>query len=100
MLNNPDWDKKAKTLGALIDWLETKDPAKPYCYGNPFNCLAAQYNRSIGRRYDVPGGIEDNFNKKWSFDKKLEWIAANTARTVDTQRTFGGALKLAKEVAA
>jgi hypothetical protein len=104
--------EKAKTLEALIDWLETKPPEATYRYGDSRECLAAQYNQHIGAKYDVPalhwmpfdGGDlkSEPWDPSWGFNKKLEWVAFNAEVTrVDgcKYRTFGDALKLAKEVA-
>src|ERR1700680_1649674 len=98
--------KKAKTLEALIGWLETKPPEQPYRYGDARGCLAAQYNDHIGADYKVPNiGIAyiddildaDPYDTKWPFDKKLEWIAFKGGPATRV-RTFGVALKVAKEL--
>lgn len=57
MLYDKRWDKKlpvtkAKpmTLPHLINWLKTKPADETYDYGEPSNCLIAQYLRAQGYR--------------------------------------------------
>lgn len=52
MLYDPKWEKpevKADpfSLGALIAWLETKDPEAEYCFTLSGDCLLAQWARSV-----------------------------------------------------
>lgn len=91
------------TLEAVRDWLKTKPGNEPYEYSDAGKCLAAQYNRSIGREYEL-SRVGTGFlltllatgtlisRKPRNFDERLEALAA-TARP----RTFGGALKLVEK---
>jgi hypothetical protein len=94
MLWDPSRDKKVEvdplSLPALIAWLETKPAGETYRYGRPSTCLAAQYNRSIGRQYET---VWTPFppDRRASFDYCLEWIAGVC------DRTFGDALRVARE---
>jgi len=80
--------KPVDTMPSLIAWLETKDPTETYRYGDAFHCLAAQYHRAVGTRYNLNRAISD----KTSFYGQMEKLAHN-----NEERTFGGALKMLKE---
>jgi hypothetical protein len=89
MLYDKRWDKVAinpLTLEALISWLEKFPPEKTYDYMSVRWCLAARYNHSIKRKYEVS-------TTPWrtvSFDDKLEYIA------LVNPPTFGAALARAR----
>ncbi len=86
MLDNVKWylPKVAdpQSLGALITWLEPFPAKKPYCYTDSGKCLAAQYNKSIGRPYAS--------THLTPFDCDLELIA------LEEPHTFGAALERAR----
>jgi hypothetical protein len=99
MLYDKRWDAKVSvkvnplSLEALIAWLEKKPAEKRYCYDDAGRCLAAQYNKSLGREYDVQWiGREPTPDS--SFDYCLEWIA------IEKPRTFGAALERARDLQA
>jgi hypothetical protein len=98
MLFDPRWKKEVKvdplSLPAVIAWLEKKPAQEKYRYGQPSTCLAAQYNRSIGRKYETVW-VPFWPNRRASFDHCLEWIAVNADK-----RTFGDALRVARELLA
>jgi|ERR1700722_6253995 len=98
MLYNPSWDKLS--LAALVAWLEKQPRDRQYCYGDYGGCLAAQYNQSIGRRYNVT--LVGHRTKNKSFDHQLEWIAGGWKENeYDVgERTFGAALERAKAMLA
>lgn len=86
MLYDPKWEVKANpcTLDALITWLEKQPADQWYCYQLRGRCLAAQYNKHIGRRYRVPIA-----SPRGNFSQQLEYIA------VGEPHTFGAALERA-----
>ncbi len=95
MLYNKDWDKPKPAPGtwaSVIAWLETKDPEERYSYWDSDSCLAAQYNDSIHRIYEVPfiGAIIRLPWRLMGFDGRLETLARYG------ERTFGAALARAK----
>jgi hypothetical protein len=113
MLNNPNWDKKATTdpltLDALKAWLKTKPPEEHYEFADSHTCLAAQYNESIGREYELPSilcmtrMLQSPFSKTWSFDHQLEWIGFHAMKVKvkafgTNFRNFGKALELTEEL--
>jgi len=69
------------SIEALITWLELQPGEAAYCYSSVGHCLAAQYNKSIGRKY-----MPVLYDRAGNFDNKLEWIACHG------ERTFAGAL--------
>ncbi len=94
MLYNRNWDKsqpKPGTWASVIAWLETKDPDEEYTYLNRDICLAAQYNASIGRKYDSHKALSSNPFTYFSFDRRLERLARG-----NWTRTFGEALSTAR----
>src|SRR5690349_18723441 len=97
MLYDKRWDAKVEvnplSLEALIIWLEQKPSDKVYCYSDHGRCLAAQYNRSLGRKYHVQL-IFDDPRPGSDFDYCLEWVA------IQEPRTFGAALKRARDLQA
>lgn len=89
LLYNPTWTKDHKPcLDDLISWLATKDPKETYVYRNCAECLAAQYNDSLGRIYYIPR----YFFHLGDFDCQMETIARNG------ESTFGAALIRAKQM--
>lgn len=103
MLYNPQWNQskpKPGTMASLIAWLETKDPNETYNYLDDKRCLAGQYNREMGRKYNVThamGGFGGGFGFFMNFDRKMERIARNSQAFHDLKnRTFGEALHRAK----
>jgi hypothetical protein len=44
----PVKEPKFMTLESLVAWLETKNPAKTYCYTESGHCLIAQYMQAHG----------------------------------------------------
>lgn len=84
MLYNPT--PRKPSLADLEQWLMRHDPAETYWYNNPKECLAAQYNESIGRIYELP--------PSGTFNRQLENIASQFPRT------FGGALERTKAMRA
>jgi hypothetical protein len=113
MLFNPNWGTKKQSLLSrvlvwlkpkerslpdLISWLEAKPPEGTYIYSDWRRCLAAQYNHATGHRYKaVPAAkyLHKAPFKEWPFENQLEWIACDA-----DPRTFGGALRRAKELTA
>ena len=93
MLYNPQWENQNRKpcLDDLIAWLERQDPAQTYNYGNSTMCLAAQYNDSLCRIYEIPFPFFQAFG---NFDKQLEKIALHG------WSTFGAALQRAKRMRA
>lgn len=95
MLYNPNWTKADPlTLEALIAWLETKLADGTYCYMDTGRCLAAQYNASIGRQYNLGNFIAGliatmSTTSASPFDWQLECIARRGPYT------FGAALSRA-----
>jgi hypothetical protein len=90
MLYNPQWKQDRKPgLDDLIAWLEQHDSNEFYKYNDVDSCLAAQYNASLGRDYEVPFPLRPAFG---SFNLKLERIAFYG------KHTFGAALERAKKV--
>ena len=97
MLHNPDWDKTKTnplSLDAVIAWLEKQPADGKYVYSDCRDCLAAQYNASIGREYHYwPNWhIEGRQPYMPTFDRQLETIAYGTPKT------FGAALDRAKKL--
>lgn len=105
MLFNPSWNKKPtgdwKSLDNLIAWLETKPEGEYYRYTNPTNCLLAQYLKAQGKRVSWIDSIAATFRESffaWNrrvplpvgFDAIAQYEEYNG-------RTFGGALKAAKQ---
>lgn len=86
MLYNPKWEVKHKpaSIEGLVAWLEEQDPTQRYDYYDHNCCLAAQYNKSIGRRYIPPN--------PWH---RIDWEIEGIARM--GKHTFGAALKRARE---
>lgn len=99
MLYNPQWNQskpKPGTMASLIAWLETKDPNETYNYLDNKQCLAGQYNREMGRKYNVANAM-GGFGFFMNFDRKMERIARNYQAFFDPKnRTFGAALARAK----
>ena len=95
MLYDPKWEQKTKadplSLASLIAWLERHPADETYCYMDSGECLAAQYNQSIGRVYQTPNPIRTYFGR--SFDAHLERIA------LEYPRNFGAALERARAIA-
>lgn len=91
MIYDPKWEVETKadplTLESLIAWLEKQPAEKKYCYMHDGICLAAQYNQSIGRKY------ETYIKEDGSFDAALELIASGG------KWTFGAALERARAAA-
>lgn len=110
MLYDPKWEIPVKAdpllLDALIAWLEKHPADEQYCFTDYGLCLAAQYNASIGRRYDrdhirldvystiALGGRHSNA----TFDEKLEAIACAVGDS--SGWTFGEAVERAHKIAA
>lgn len=98
MLYNANWNKprpNPKSMAAVVQWLETKNPEQEYDYCDSGECLAAQYNDSIGREYDLHWalgkGFFGSFSRRFNtFDYRLENVAC------DYPRTFGAALERAR----
>ncbi len=106
MLYNKDWDDK-RSLSAIISWLETKDPQEKYDYLDHGCCLAAQYCRQVlNCSYPMEGEKSpfcvNNPTNESSFPYILEWIGwksyTRDSETRRNYRTFGNALKVAKEI--
>ncbi len=94
MLYNPAWEKPrppVATWASLIAWLETKDPEETYCYFDHGSCLAAQYNKAMGRPYDLNWAFGSSLFSYWSFDRRMERLARN-----NVAKTFGAALAKAR----
>lgn len=92
MLYNRNWDKPAPkpgTWASVIAWLETKDPEEDYRYCNYETCLAAQYNRAVGRRYSTNRALSSNPLTYFRFDRRLERLGKSSS-------TFGEALAKAR----
>jgi hypothetical protein len=106
MLFNLKWNKTAETaekpqinnplsLDAVIAWLEKQPANQRYDYVDPHNCMAAQYNRSIGREYSAASTILTARGGESNFDTLLEEIAQGSG-IIRTQK-FGAALKRARK---
>jgi len=103
MLYNPNWEPrkapKPWTLDHLIQWLETKEGR--YSYSDGENCMIAQYAKEMGYKgvrvtsdvmyYRPLGGLSPI--KIWmKLPQHFNYIA------YASDRTFKGALKVAKEI--
>lgn len=104
MLYDPKWEAPVKadplTLPALVAWLAKHPADKIYCYSDGGHCLAAQYNKAIGRAYCMSIiGLVGDPDSTWIFDDYLERIAVGEAAD-QSDWTFGGALERAKKFAA
>jgi len=72
----------------LLAFLESKPAEETYEYQISGDCAAAQFNRSVGRRYEFIPAVE---GKASDFDNKLEAIA------YQKPQTFGAMLERAKK---
>lgn len=98
------------SLKGLIAWLETKDPNIEYDYCNGSDCLVARYLRDLG--YPVVGchdkAWHDSDEHYHFYPKELNDVSLNARITReapgtlfyrDSFRTYGTALKKARELA-
>jgi hypothetical protein len=110
MLFNLKWNKTAETaekpqinnplsLDAVIAWLEKQPANQRYDYCDPENCMAAQYNQSIGRKYLAYRPIIAARRGYSNFDTMLEEIAQGSEGDTRKQN-FGSALKRARKLQA
>ncbi len=113
MLFNPQWNKKPtkptrnwKSLDRLIAWLETKPSDETYRYTDPTHCLLAKYLKAQGKRGVFVSRFHVTFKESffgWRKSTELpqgfDDIASYdiVADFTYGYRTFGGALKAAKE---
>ena len=89
MLYDTRWDKpEALSIEGLIAWLKQMPADGVYDYWNWNNCLAAQYNRFIGRQYNYETASRRLPNR--GFDLQIEKIAECKPWT------FGAALERAR----
>ena len=97
MLYNPQWQPTKWqptefSMNGLIAWLEQQPPDKSYRYLSYDTCLAARFNESCGRNYEVPNPFA--FWRYHKFENKLEYSIAGIR-----PYTYGAALERARIIA-
>jgi len=97
MLYDPAWHAEPYTKEHFIGWLRRQPADKTYVYGDPCNCLNAQYHREVGKSYCVPFINKEYPATHASLTTQIEWIARNCKSGPDG-RTFGHALDCALSV--
>lgn len=88
--DNSEWQARSLSkpvtfdLPGLIAWLKTRPMREAYQYSNSRCCLAAQFNRAVGREYHVAtqrGDIRKHLDEG-TFERVLEIIAGRSPHTV------------------
>jgi len=100
MLYDPKWEKQTVTkadrfsLIALIGWLEQQAADGPYCYHDTGHCLLGRYFLACGYKQVSVGGFTVTLDgRKFNIPFKFQDIP------LARPRTFGAALKVAREFA-
>jgi hypothetical protein len=107
MLYDPKWETKTKptpaaplSVGGLVAWLETQNPAAEYQFTDISHCLLARYFQSLGYR-NAWGGTGKNC--KFYYTKWRIFPLARKAFPVELYRiaskgvhTYGAALQRAR----
>jgi len=94
MLYNPQWESKINSysMDGLITWLEQQPANENYSYFSYTTCLAAQFNATCGREYEVPNPFL--FWRWHTFEHKLEYSVASAV-----PHNYGAALERARAIA-
>jgi hypothetical protein len=108
MLYDPKWKKSdVLSLEGLIAWLERQPASKEYTYTDHRHCLIAQYLTASG--FEVmavsgsyyklmsDGGVMHEMPEDWNYIALgSSWMLVDAGKP----RTFGAALKFAKDILA
>lgn len=97
MLYNPDWKKQVKvdpfSVKNLVAWLKQQPANKTYCYMDTGGCLLGQYYLAMGYTTVDIGGMSITLDGSWQqMPDDFSDIPAGHPRT------YGGALKRAREL--
>lgn len=85
-------------LETLIAWLETKNPAEEYQYSNNYKCCLAQYFQAHGYPHACLSSAAVYLNGP--FGKRTPLPHGFNKSAMQFDRTFGGALRMARAVEA
>jgi len=80
------------SLKGFVAWLEKKPPNRTFNYVDRCRCVNSRFHKACGRKYEtVPVW--------WPFPRKGEPLRETIERiAVRSNRTYGGVLRMAKEL--